>query len=190
MKNKLPVVGLLLILIMYTFLYKNTGNIIEEKPTQNEHLVTIAEVKPVNIEEEKEETPKEKELTKADKIIAVAKKSLGLPYKVGGTTKKGYDCSGLVMTSFRKEGVSLPRASYQMAETGKEIKTKDVKPGDLIFFKTNKTKPNKISHVGLVTSNENGIISFIHSSSKKGVIISSLEEDYYKKAFSKAKRVL
>ena len=75
-----------------------------------------------------------------------------------------------------------------MSTQGKPIALKKVKIGDLLFFKTNKRK-NVISHVGLVTETK-GVIKFIHSSSSRGVIISSLEERYWQKAFAWARRIL
>lgn len=189
MKNKLSLVTLFLILLVFATLYRKTG---KEIPKENvEKPIQQSIVTPTIQPQEIIDNPvQEKELTLTDKIIAIAETQKGTPYKAGGTTKNGFDCSGLVMTSFKKEGVLLPRASYQMATKGKEIDLKDVKRGDLVFFKTNAQKPNKISHVGLVTSVDNGVVSFIHSTTKKGVIISSIDEEYYKKSFCKAKRVL
>ncbi len=128
--------------------------------------------------------------TKADKIIATANTYRGTPYKYGGTTKRGMDCSGLVMISFLKHGISIPRTSYNMAAQGKIIALKNARKGDLIFFKTNSKKPNKITHVGLITSVKNDIVYFIHSSSKKGVIVNNTSQKYYKKNFAKIKRIL
>lgn len=148
----------------------------------------------VNSEEKitdaKQVKKKKVQKTKADKIIAISKSYLGVPYKQAGTTKKGFDCSGLIMTSFLKQGVSLPRASYEMAKKGKEISLQKIQKGDLLFFITNPKRPNRVSHVGLVTLIEDETVHFIHSSTQKGVIISTLDEEYYKKRFFKAKRVL
>lgn len=126
----------------------------------------------------------------ADHIIATAKTYKGTRYKYGGVTRKGMDCSGLIMTSFKKHGLSLPRTSYGMSNEGITIKLKEVRKGDLVFFRTNPRKPRRISHVGLVTSVKNGIIYFIHASSKRGVIINNMSQNYYKRNFAKAKRVL
>ncbi|MEW7277715.1 C40 family peptidase [Aquimarina sp. 2201CG1-2-11] len=126
--------------------------------------------------------------SKAKSIVKIAKGYKGTRYKFGGTTKKGMDCSGLVYTSFKKEDIVLPRSSRNMSTQGKAISLKKVKIGDLLFFKTNKRK-NVISHVGLITEIR-GTIKFIHSSSSRGVIISSLEEKYWKKAFAWARRIL
>ncbi len=125
---------------------------------------------------------------KIKSIISYAKSFNGTKYKYGGTTKKGMDCSGLVYTSFKKENVILPRTSRTMATQGKAISLKKVGVGDLLFFKTNKRK-NVISHVGLVVETK-GVIKFIHASTSRGVIISSLNEKYWNKAFASARRVL
>ncbi len=125
---------------------------------------------------------------KIKSIVSYAKTFNGTRYKYGGTTKKGMDCSGLVYTSFKKENVILPRTSKTMATQGKPISLKKVGIGDLLFFKTNKRK-NVISHVGLVVETK-GVIKFIHASTSRGVIISSLDEKYWNKAFTLARRVL
>ena len=82
----------------------------------------------------------------------------------------------------------MPRKSSDQAGYGSEIKVENVKIGDLIFFNTS---GNSISHVGIVESiNNNGSINFIHSSTSKGVMISSLDENYWKTRFVKAVRLL
>ncbi|WP_024772419.1 C40 family peptidase [Aquimarina macrocephali] len=125
---------------------------------------------------------------KIKSIVSYAKTFGGTRYKFGGTTKKGMDCSGLVYTSFKKENIVLPRTSRTMATQGKAISLKKVIVGDLLFFKTNKRK-NVISHVGLVVETK-GVIKFIHASTSRGVIISSLDEKYWNKCFAGARRVL
>jgi len=120
-------------------------------------------------------------------VINHAKSFSGTKYKYGGTTKSGMDCSGLVYTSFKKENIILPRTSRTMATQGKAIALKKVEIGDLLFFKT--SKKNIISHVGLVVETKGGI-KFIHSSSSRGVIISSLSEKYWNNAYASARRIL
>ncbi len=133
-------------------------------------------------------TSKNPNARKIKSIVSYAKSFNGTRYKFGGTTKRGMDCSGLVYTSFKKENVILPRTSKTMATQGKAISLKKVGVGDLLFFKTNKRK-NVISHVGLVVETR-GAIKFIHASTSKGVVISSLDENYWNKAFAWARRVL
>lgn len=126
---------------------------------------------------------------KVNKIVSYAKTFKGTRYKFGGTTKKGMDCSGLVYTAFGKEEIRLPRISRDMAKTGKAISLSQSTEGDLVFFKTSKSKKS-INHVGLVVGSRKGEILFIHSTTSKGVIISSMDEGYWKSAFVEARRVM
>jgi cell wall-associated NlpC family hydrolase len=121
-------------------------------------------------------------------IVDFAKTNLGVSYKNGGTTKLGMDCSGLVFRSFLESNISLPRTSLTMSEYGQIITIAEAKPGDLIFFKTNRS--NDINHVGLITEVQGEEIKFIHSSTSKGVIISSNFDVYYKDTFVQINRVL
>lgn len=121
-------------------------------------------------------------------VLKTAKSYLGVPYKFGGTNRTGFDCSGLVMVSFDELGLKLPRNSAKQASEGREIKISEVREGDLVFFNTS---GSSISHVGIIESIEkSGEIKFIHSSTSKGVIISSMDENYWKTRFVKAVRLL
>lgn len=125
--------------------------------------------------------------TKSD-LVSSAKENIGVKYKSGGKTKDGMDCSGLVYSTFLKYEIELSRSSVDMAKEGREVSNSKAQEGDLIFFKTGGS--TTINHVGIITENNNGDILFIHSSTSKGVIISSLSESYYAKAFDKIKRVI
>lgn len=128
-------------------------------------------------------------LSRTEHIINYAKRFKGVRYKWGGTTKSGMDCSGLVYESFRIHDVYLPRISRDMAKKGSKITLKHVQKGDLLFFKT-KNRRHSINHVGLVIKKKDGDLEFIHSTTSKGVIISSIKEVYWNKAFVEARRVL
>lgn len=121
-------------------------------------------------------------------LVNTAKVNLGTPYKAGGTTKEGMDCSGLVFTTFEAYKIALPRTSVKMADEGTEVSIRNAQPGDLIFFKTNNSKV--INHVGIITNITNSDIVFIHSSTSKGVIESSLNETYYQEAYEKINRII
>lgn len=125
----------------------------------------------------------------ANKIVQYALNYEGSPYRFGGTTKRGLDCSGLVYISFLEEGISLPRTSRAMSLEGKRLKLKEVTPGDLLFFHTNKNR-KVVNHVGLVVDVSDSEIRFIHSTTSRGVIISVLNQPYWKNAFMMARRVL
>lgn len=122
-------------------------------------------------------------------IIQEAKRYQGTRYQYGGTTKNGMDCSGLIYVAFKENDVALPRVSRDMAKKGSKVSLSKAKKGDLVFFQTNKNR-TVINHVGLVTSVEAGVVKFIHSSSSRGVIISSLDENYWKSAFVEVRRII
>lgn len=136
-----------------------------------------------------EKTSNNSNSKKSDAIVKYAKTFNGTKYKFGGTTKKGMDCSGLVYISYQKEGITMPRVSRDMASKGKKVSLSKTNKGDLLFFKTNKNK-NTINHVGLVVENKKGEIFFIHATSSLGVIVSSLEERYWKNVFVEVRRVI
>lgn len=125
----------------------------------------------------------------AEKIIDYAMKFEGVRYKYGGTDKKGMDCSGLVTSAFSNEGIALPRSSSEIALSGDWIDLKKVQKGDLLFFATS-GKSRKVTHVALVTQVNEDQVEFIHSTNSAGVIVSTLEERYWYRAFVQARRVL
>jgi len=125
----------------------------------------------------------------ADAVVKEAEKYKGVRYKYGGTTKKGMDCSGLVVTAFGSENISLPRTTGDLSSSGDWIDLKTVEKGDLLFFATRKNS-RKINHIGIVTTSRDGYVDFIHASSSKGVMISNLAERYWYFAFVQARRVL
>ena len=122
-------------------------------------------------------------------IINHAKSFEGTRYKYGGTTKKGMDCSGLIVTAFKKEDILLPRTTADLSKRGDWIDVKEVKEGDLLFFATKKNN-RKVNHVGIVKSSRPGHVEFIHASSSRGVMISNLAERYWYQAYVQARRVL
>lgn len=130
----------------------------------------------------------ESKLKLVEEIVENSKKYIGTPYKFGGKTLKGMDCSGFVQTNFADLKITLPRTSLEMSKVGLDIDFLNAQKGDLIFFTTNGKLT--INHVGLVIEKAPNEIKFIHSSTKKGVTISSTNEDYYMKNLAKIKRVL
>ena len=121
--------------------------------------------------------------TTAQKIIATAKKYIGVPYIWGGTTPNGFDCSGYVQYVFKAHGISLPRTSKQQYAVGSSVSKANLKQGDLVFFNTS---GSGVSHLGIYIGNN----QFIHSSTSKGVVITSLTNSYWSARYIGARRVL
>jgi cell wall-associated NlpC family hydrolase len=123
-----------------------------------------------------------------DQLILKASENMGTRYRSGGTTKDGFDCSGLMCYTFSSYDIKLPRSSIEMASYGSKIDTENAQKGDLIFFKTNGRR--QINHVGMVVEVLDGEIKFIHSATHGGVIISSTKESYYQRNLAQVNRVL
>ncbi|GEL10858.1 NlpC/P60 family protein [Flavobacterium glycines] len=126
----------------------------------------------------------------AEKIINSATENIGVPYKAAGTTKAGFDCSGLVFTTFNQFDIKLPRSSSEQAKIGIDLgkNISKAQKGDLIFFKTNNR--SQINHVGIIVETKDDELQFIHASTSRGVIISSTKEAYYERTFSQVNRIL
>ena len=123
-----------------------------------------------------------------DQLINSAYSNLGVGYRGGGTNKDGFDCSGLMYSTFKKYDITLPRSSHEMAELGHKIDLDKAKKGDLIFFINNGKK--RINHVGMIVEINGEDVKFIHSSTQSGVIISSLKESYYDRTFKQINRII
>ncbi len=138
--------------------------------------------------EDKDLFPMPNENYLAVQMINNAMSFIGVRYRGGGTTKAGMDCSGMVTAVCDIFDMSLPRSSREMAKVGKKIATEEIQKGDLIFFKTN--GKSIINHVGMVIDVIGDEIKFVHSSTSKGVIVSSTKEPYYSRTFAQANRIL
>jgi probable lipoprotein NlpC len=117
-----------------------------------------------------------------EKLYAQYRQWKGTKYKIGGLSKNGIDCSGFIYVTFKsKLGVVLPRSTESQAELGKSVGKSQLRTGDLVFFKTGLF----VRHVGVYL--ERG--KFLHASTSQGVMISELDDGYWKSAYWKAKRI-
>lgn len=123
-----------------------------------------------------------------NQLIVNATDNIGTRYRSGGTTKAGFDCSGLMIFTFSNFDIKLPRSSIEQSRIGIKVNSDQAQKGDLIFFRTNGRR--QINHVGMVVEVVDGEIKFVHSSTHGGVMISSTKEPYYERTFSQVNRVL
>lgn len=119
------------------------------------------------------------------KLMMEAQSWLGTKYKYGGHSRKGTDCSGMVMEVYlATTGIKLPRNSAEQQAFCKNIKRNDLIHGDLIFF-TNDRRTGRVGHVGIYV----GDGKMIHASTSKGVMVSMLDEAYWSKHYAGSGRV-
>lgn len=124
--------------------------------------------------------------TSPRQIIETARKYLGVPHCMGGTTNECIDCSGLLLAVFARHGIQLPHNSEEQARYGKIIYEKELlSEGDLVFFIRTYQTRRLITHSGIYTGNN----QFIHASSSRGVTITSLDDPWWTERFIFGTRV-
>lgn len=121
--------------------------------------------------------------TAPSKLVSVVNAVKGTPYKMGGISTVGFDCSGFTKYVFKKFGVNISRSSAAQYKMGTAVSKSNLKEGDLVFFNT---FGKGVSHVGIYIGNG----KFAHASSSKGIAVDNLNSSYYKKRYVGAKRVL
>ena len=127
---------------------------------------------------------------KIDDLLAEAQTYLGTPYRYGGMTRNGIDCSAFVLSVFGAvTGMNLPRVAASQAQEGEKIEKDQLQKGDLVFF--SHQGRGRISHVGIVEEvSPEGDVKFIHAATSRGVMISSLNDSYWGPRYRFAKRVI
>lgn len=116
-------------------------------------------------------------------IIETAKNYIGVPYVFGGTTPKGFDCSGFLQYVFKQNGFVVPRLADEQYLLGKSAKVSQLEAGDLVFFTT---YTSGASHCGFYVGDRN----FLHASSSRGIRIDSLDSDYWSSRFLGARKII
>ena len=158
----------------------------EEKPQRQSQKTrwTKHQEDASNSKYHKNKERKQAESNKDDELMKEIKSWLGTPYKYGGDTKSGTDCSGFVRSVYKKVyGIDLNRSARDLVNNTRLISKDELQYGDLVFFKI---KGNQVSHVGIYLGNN----QFVHASSKNGVVINDLTATYYTKYFYKGGRII
>lgn len=116
-----------------------------------------------------------------DKALAgVYNEWAGTRYRMGGTSKRGIDCSAFMQTAFLSAyGIELPRSTVEQRHLGRKISKHELQKGDLVFFRGN-------NHVGVYIGNN----QFMHASSSQGVTISALDENYWARTYTQSRRIM
>lgn len=157
---------------------RTSANEVNEKNVE----VSSAETNDVNEEQEEEAVT---ETVTGNQVVEYAKKYLGYKYVAGGSSTKGFDCSGFTTYVFKHFGISLNRASKGQIKNGVAVEKSKLQAGDLVIF--NNESNSAIGHVGIYI----GSGKFIHAANKKeGVTITELSMSYYSKRYVGARRVI
>ena len=119
-----------------------------------------------------------------DRLFTAIDKHIGIPYRFGGDSENGIDCSAFTRRVYREQGIELPRVSYEQARIGRGVGGSSLQPGDLVFFNTSLV--GSISHVGVYIDNN----TFAHASSSQGVTKSNLRQKYFSKRYVRANRIM
>ncbi|MFN8178269.1 MAG: C40 family peptidase [bacterium] len=119
----------------------------------------------------------------AEHLGAIARQWVGTPYRRGGESPRGMDCSGLAVTVFNELGVSLPRSTREQQSAGRPVGVDELAPGDLVFFRLGSSRVN---HVGIAL----GPREFLHASRSRGVVIDRLDDAYFARRIVRARRIL
>ena len=117
------------------------------------------------------------------RLISSSFQYVGVPYWFGGTTPRGFDCSGFTRYVFSQVGISLPRMADGQFSVGRPVSTEKLRPGDLVFFETYEPGP---SHVGIYIGNS----QFISATSSRGVVVADLFGYYWGERYIGARRVM
>lgn len=117
-------------------------------------------------------------------IVLEALGQVGRPYRLGGTTPAGFDCSGLVLHVYAQAGLQLPRTAREQHDAGRRIKLDDAEPGDLLFYSF---EGRKVDHVAIYLGDDQAVHA---PASGRSVIVASVHLAYWKKHFVDAVRIL
>lgn len=128
------------------------------------------------------------QVSSIEEMLNIAEKQLKKPYQSGKEGPYAFDCSGFTRFCYKHLGITLNRSSKEQADNGERVRRRNLKPGDLVFFKGSKGR--KIGHVGIVVEKGSGkSFKFIHASTSSGIIVENGDVEYFKKRYKTARRI-
>lgn len=122
-------------------------------------------------------------------IVTIAEELVGSPYRAGGRSPEGFDCSGLMSYVFEKSGREIPRDSRSQAISGTKVELEDVEPGDLIFFKGSDSESSRIGHSGLIVYGEGQEVEVVHACNRGVVKEKIFDLKYYRDRYVTVRRM-
>ncbi len=172
----------------YSYLVKDKSALIPEKPLEEVDKVEEDQTNQTFHEDEVVKEAKEvsenlEVYSYTDKLLQTANSYMGVPYKYGGMSRKGMDCSGLMCLVYGSIGENIPHSSRLQSQLGRNVSFKKLKPGNMVFFKTRGSA--SINHVGMITKANREGVYFIHATTSRGVRVDRLDEGYWKKIYVK-----
>ena len=136
---------------------------------------------PVASEETQATVPKANNRSPGEQAAVIAVRQIGVPYQYGGSSRRGFDCSGLVQYAYANVGTRIPRTTAEQWRQLTPVSGNHVRVGDLLFFRID----GKVAHVGMYIGNRR----FVHApSTGRQVSTASLDSEYYRRAFVRAAR--
>ncbi len=177
----------------YSYLIKEKATVMPELEKRVEAVLPVsaksevaepASVATMEVNPERPRRNVRRERQEMTMVIETARSYLGTPYRYGGMSRLGVDCSGLMCLSYQSVNKSLPRTSKAMADSGRTVAKEELEPGHLVFFDAK--NGHNINHVGMVVASSSGEVQFIHASSSAGVRIDRLEDPYWNTRFRRA----
>lgn len=175
-------------------LYTGQGGLIDSLLDKRDSLSSVFAIDTIKIDPLRQGEAINTLNADPDMVVKFAESLVGTPYVYGSTDPKvGFDCSGFITYVFTNFKIKVPRSSVQFSNLGKTVAIENAKRGDIALFTDpdfNNTNSTVVGHMGLITSNDNGVINFIHSTSGKAMSVAITPySEHYKKRFVRVARI-
>ena len=158
-----------------------------QRPKKGKSKKALKQDPEISLDEDPRSPIPNNEIQFREEIVGYAMQYIGTPYVWAGNTPKGFDCSGYIGFVYKNYGISVPRSAASQKEFAQKLNEKEAQKGDLIFFKTG----NKVTHVGIIISDQGEPLKMVHSSSSKGIMTTEVHtSNYWSKKFAGVGRII